>query len=899
MSMVGTYTESDEPVPGFRLTSLLGWGRFGEVWKAAGPGGITVAVKIIPLNNCQGLKEFRAIRLVKQIRHPNLVPILAFWLKDRQGNFIDDSLADDETSLPATASELIIVMGLGDKSLYDRLHECQREGRAGIPLEELLGYMEDAARAIDFLNRSAHLVGTSSVGIQHCDIKPHNILVVSGVAQVCDLGVARVLEDTRVSAATGSAAYIAPEFIKESKPSKATDQYSLAVSYIELRTGTLPFLARTAAAAYLVHLNGDLDLSILTASERTVLSRASNRDPDKRFPTCSAFVKELELACAQIPPEERAIIDGIARLNASGLIAGCAVDPEAKAGCFGPHQTATVDGSGESLAISDELYSEQFATTRPRRPNEDEVATAVCRSLPVSAPNQPSGARSRLALGGLALPMNARFWRNLKPTHRRYLRYAGQLALLMALGVVAGQMTSSFHAAERKPPAEKSLRSENRPANLSRAEAKKAAEARYAKVLALRSDGRYADALSLLDKEMAENGPDGYGLVYRAGLEIQLGQSAEALADTERATDSGGPAAAIQACRAEIFLQKGEYRAALEACDRASSLDPKNATVTYLRSQALTGWKQFRMAADVFRQAYQHTSGQVYHATTGLGITPAGQIVATTAGRDRRNGVRIWQSADDKTPATQTGGPTMALSPDGSTMALGSEDNAIHIVDLAKHQTRLTIPAGTRPATALAFCHGGEWIAAGNKDGSVSIWNCDSGSLMTTLTGHQGSVTCLAYREKSGTLASGGVDRTVRVWDVVSGACKQTVAGHQATVNAVAISNDGKLLASGASDKLVKVWDIERGSELQTLTGHTADVTCLAFGPDDRQLASGSADLLWPDWPGQIKIWETGTGKSVTTFGGHPHGVYQLAFDRASGKLASAGTDWQIRWWGM
>lgn len=128
--MVGNYTEGDEPVPGFRLSQLLGWGRFGEVWRASGPGGITVAVKIIPLSNRHGLKEFRAIRLVKEIRHPNLVPIMAFWLKDREGNFIDDSLADDAESLHALASELIIVMGLGEKSLHDRLVKCTKPASA-------------------------------------------------------------------------------------------------------------------------------------------------------------------------------------------------------------------------------------------------------------------------------------------------------------------------------------------------------------------------------------------------------------------------------------------------------------------------------------------------------------------------------------------------------------------------------------------------------------------------------------------------------------------------------------------------------------------------------------------------------------------------------------------------
>ena len=84
-----SYNKGEEPVPGYKLIQPLGRGGFGEVWKANGPGGIPVALKIIGLTGKQGFKELRAIQRVKLIRHPNLVPITAFWLKDRAGNVLD------------------------------------------------------------------------------------------------------------------------------------------------------------------------------------------------------------------------------------------------------------------------------------------------------------------------------------------------------------------------------------------------------------------------------------------------------------------------------------------------------------------------------------------------------------------------------------------------------------------------------------------------------------------------------------------------------------------------------------------------------------------------------------------------------------------------------------------
>src|SRR5271166_4035424 len=95
------YGPGDEPIPGsgYRVVSFLGRGGFGEVWKATAPGGAEAALKIIRLGGQEGRKEFRALQLVKRIRHPNLVPIVAFWLKDKDGEILDDTFTGQE-SLP-------------------------------------------------------------------------------------------------------------------------------------------------------------------------------------------------------------------------------------------------------------------------------------------------------------------------------------------------------------------------------------------------------------------------------------------------------------------------------------------------------------------------------------------------------------------------------------------------------------------------------------------------------------------------------------------------------------------------------------------------------------------------------------------------------------------------------
>lgn len=298
----------EQPVPGYRLQERLGRGAIGEVWKATAPGGTSVALKFVNLAGKPAIKELRALQHVKQVRHANLTPIHAFWMLDPSGDVLSNEAIERYYSAAAMGrrtsprdesrpTTLVIAMQIGDESLADRLEQCRREGHAGIPVDELLDYMRDAAKGLDFLNAPRHDLGGGPVGIQHCDVKPQNILLMGDSASVCDFGLARVLgESHTTSAMAGSPAYMAPECIEGTQPSDATDQYSLAVSYVELRTGNLPFRTLDYGDVLHAHLTGGLKLDALSEGERQVIARATSRSPANRFPSCVTMVKALRRA---------------------------------------------------------------------------------------------------------------------------------------------------------------------------------------------------------------------------------------------------------------------------------------------------------------------------------------------------------------------------------------------------------------------------------------------------------------------------------------------------------------------------------------------------------------------------------------------------------------------------
>src|SRR5262249_50383621 len=89
-----------------------------------------------------------------------------------------------------------------------------------------------------------------------------------------------------------SVAYAAPELF-EGRTSRWSDQYSLAVSYCELRAGRLPFLG-APAELMAGHLTRPPDLTMLPEAERTIVARALAKTPAHGWRPCLSFGEALQ-----------------------------------------------------------------------------------------------------------------------------------------------------------------------------------------------------------------------------------------------------------------------------------------------------------------------------------------------------------------------------------------------------------------------------------------------------------------------------------------------------------------------------------------------------------------------------------------------------------------------------
>jgi serine/threonine protein kinase len=255
------------------MLRLLGRGDAGSVWEATRADGGPVALKFMTCGDGQEASaQIRAIQAIRELRHPNLVRVHQVWCQRKH---------------------LVLSMELANGTLADVRKGRQLETGQLLDPELVCRYLSQAANVLDFLNARQHTVGGRKVAFQHGDVRPSNLLLFGATVKLSDFGLASQtatpLPSQRRCAATG---YAAPEVV-QGRLSDTADQYALAVTYCELRTGQLPFPLEAVPGLGLPQQRSDPDLTVLDAPEQPLIARALARQPQDRWPSCRELIAKL------------------------------------------------------------------------------------------------------------------------------------------------------------------------------------------------------------------------------------------------------------------------------------------------------------------------------------------------------------------------------------------------------------------------------------------------------------------------------------------------------------------------------------------------------------------------------------------------------------------------------
>ncbi len=274
-----------------------------------------------------------------------------------------------------------------------------------------------------------------------------------------------------------------------------------------------------------------------------------------------------------------------------------------------------------------------------------------------------------------------------------------------------------------------------------------------------------------------------------------------------------------------------------------------------------------------------------------VAFTPDGKTLATGS---EDGTVRLWQVEDGSLINSLDGESGLIVgvtfSPDGKTLATGSGDGAVQLWQVEDGSLIDTLVEGGSGWVFVAFTPDGRTLATASVDGAVQLWRVDDGSLIRVLEESNQGFFGIAFAPDGRTLAGGANDGTIGLWRVADGSLIDTLAGGSGTIFGVTFSPDGRTLATGSQDGAVRLWRVEDGSLIDTLDGGDGLIIDIAFAPDGKTLAVGSGD-------GTIRLWQVEDGSLINTLAGGAGWVSSVAFSPDGKTLAAGSQDGAIGLW--
>jgi cytochrome c len=216
-----------------------------------------------------------------------------------------------------------------------------------------------------------------------------------------------------------------------------------------------------------------------------------------------------------------------------------------------------------------------------------------------------------------------------------------------------------------------------------------------------------------------------------------------------------------------------------------------------------------------------------------------------TAGEDAR--IAIWTTGETR-PARVLEGHTapivsLAVSPDGTTLASAAWDSKVRLWPLAGGEPRV-LEGHKDNANGVAFTPDGRSVVTAGYDATIRIWPLGGGPpIIRTLPTPLNSVAVAP----GGEIVTAGADGLVYFLSP-TGEPRGEVESGQTPIIAVAIAPDGSRVAAAGIRGSVAVIERAQRKHERTLVGPGLPVWSVAFLPDNRTMVTGGTDRMVRRW---------------------------------------------------
>jgi len=324
---------------------------------------------------------------------------------------------------------------------------------------------------------------------------------------------------------------------------------------------------------------------------------------------------------------------------------------------------------------------------------------------------------------------------------------------------------------------------------------------------------------------------------------------------------------------------------------RAQGTHPTSERARRMGELAGLDYKQliatFHMGAGARRDAL----GLYFAYQVPVALSPDGSRVLT--GSDD-NTASLW-SASDGSPIGQPMKHSslvraVAFSPDGSRVLTGSDDNIARLWSASDGSPVGQPMKHSDSVLVVAFSPDGSRVLTGSNDNTARLWSASDGSPIGQPMKHSSLVLAVAFGPDGSRVLTGDFHNTARLWSASDGSPVGQPMHHSDSVRAVAFSPDGQKVLTGSDDNTAHLWSASDGSPIGQSMKHSDSVRAVAFSPDSQRVLTGSDDNT-------ARLWSASDGSPIGQSMKHSDSVRAVAFSPDGQRVLTGSDDNTARLW--